>query len=42
MEELSKKRMRERKEAEEEEWTMQCYAAVFVAVTRVSGLESGL
>jgi hypothetical protein len=25
--------MRERKEAEEEEWTMQCYAAVFVSVT---------
>jgi hypothetical protein len=33
MEELAKRRARERKEAKEEEWTMQCYAAVFVSVT---------
>ena len=30
---LQRRRTRERKEAEEEEWTVQCYAAVFVSVT---------
>jgi hypothetical protein len=32
MEELMKKKDEETKKAEEEEWTMQCYAAVFVLV----------
>jgi hypothetical protein len=32
MEELMKKKDEETKKAEEEEWTMQCYATVFVLV----------